>query len=189
MAMKPGLRKFVLTSHVAASVGWLGAVAASLALGIGAVSTEDAESVRAIYLTLELVAWSTLVPLSLASLVTGVVQSLGTVWGLFRHYWVLAKLVINLFASLVLLMYTQTLGQFAELARPASGLDLLRSPSVAIHSAGALALLLAATVLSVYKPRGMTRYGQRKQREATRPRGPQPATTPVPARRHGEQSG
>jgi hypothetical protein len=31
--------------------------------------------------------------------------------------------------------------------------------------AGVLLLLLVATVLAVYKPRGMTRYGARKQHE------------------------
>jgi hypothetical protein len=53
--------------------------------------------------------WFVLVPLSLASLLTGLVQSLGTPWGLFRHYWVLFKLLINVLATIVLLMYMQTL--------------------------------------------------------------------------------
>ena len=164
------LRKFVLTVHVASSVGWLGAVAASLALGIAAVVSGDLQLVRSLYLTLHLMAWAVLVPLSIASLVTGILQSLGTPWGLFRHYWVIAKLVINLFASSVLLLYTQTLSSFAEMARArsqtAGDIGMLRSPSVAIHSSGALILLLVATVFSIYKPRGMTRYGQRKQRAA-----------------------
>lgn len=168
--MKLGLRKFALTAHVVSSVGWLGAVAASLAMGIAAVASGDVHLVRSVYLAMEFIAAAVLVPLSIASLVTGFVQSLGTVWGLFRHYWVIAKLVINLFASVVLLMYTQTLNYFGGLARqqaqPAADLGILRSPSVAIHSAGALALLVLATVLSVYKPRGVTRYGQRKLRAA-----------------------
>jgi hypothetical protein len=48
-----------------------------------------------------------------------------------------------------------------------SGADLLglRNPSPVVHAGGALLLLLVAATLSVYKPRGMTRYGQRKQRE------------------------
>lgn len=174
MRMGVPLRKLVLTAHVVSSVGWLGAVGVSLALGIAAVVSADAQIVRAVYLTLQLMAWGVLVPLSIASLITGIVQSLGTAWGLFQHYWVVAKLVINLFASLVLLLYTQTLNSFASMARqPAhapGAIDMLRSPSVAIHSAGALILLVAATVLSVYKPRGMTRHGQRKLRTARRRR-------------------
>lgn len=34
-----------------------------------------------------------------------------------------------------------------------------------LHAAAALLLLLVAATLSVFKPRGMTRYGQRKQRD------------------------
>lgn len=168
MAMAPRVRKFALTAHVAFSVGWLGAVTSFLVLAVASLVTDDAELVRGAYLTMEVTSWYVLVPLSLASLLTGLVQSLGTRWGLFRHYWVLAKLVINVFATLVLLLYTSTLGSLADVAADTtlSNADLLRtrSPSALIHAGGALVLLLGATVLSVYKPAGMTRYGQRKQR-------------------------
>jgi hypothetical protein len=43
--------------------------------------------------------------------------------------------------------------------------DELRNPSPVIHSGAALLALLVTTTLSVYKPRGMTRYGRRRQRE------------------------
>lgn len=108
---------------------------------------------------------SCLVPFSLASLLTGLVQSLGTTWGLVRHYWVLAKLLINVVASLILLMYTQTLASLAAMASANTDLGMLRSPSPVLHAAAGLLLLLTAAALSVYKPRGMTRYGWRKQQE------------------------
>ena len=80
------------------------------------------------------------------------------------------KLVINLIATVILLLYMQTLGYLADLASASSGGDLsgLRTPSPMIHAGGALLLLLGATVLSVYKPQGMTRHGQR-QRLGVRP--------------------
>jgi len=169
--MAPGLRKLALTAHVTSSVGWLGAVAVSLALSLACLTTRDAELVRASYLTMKLIGWVVLVPLSLASLLTGLVQSLGTPWGLFRHYWVLVKLLMNLFATLVLLMYMQTLGYLADAAADTTlsgaGLLELRNPSPVIHSAGALLLLIVAVTLSVYKPRGLTRYGRRKQQQET----------------------
>jgi hypothetical protein len=125
--------------------------------------------VRAAYLVMEPIGWFVLVPLAFASLLTGLVQSLGTAWGLFRHYWVVFKLVINLFATLVLLLYMQTLDDFAAIAAETSfssaDLSALRDPSAVLHSVLALLLLLVATTLAVYKPRGMTRYGQRKQNE------------------------
>ena len=180
MALAPRLRKLALTAHVVSSVGWLGAVAGALGLGIAALTSEDPQLVRGVYLALEAMAWIVLVPLALASLLTGLVLSLGTPWGLFRHYWVLVKLAINVVASVVLLLYTQTLGFFADVAaQPDAGLAELRSPSAAIHAGAALLLLLAAAALSVFKPRGLTRYGWRKQRESRgRTRDSAPAALP-----------
>ena len=165
--MTTSLRKAALTAHVVSSVGWLGAVAVVLALAVAGVAAEDAQTVRAVYLAMELSGWFVLVPLSVASLLTGLLQSLGSTWGVFRHYWVVAKLVINVFATVVLLVYMQTLAYLAGIAAdtglPSDDLGVLRTPSVVLHAAAALLFLLVATVLAVYKPRGMTRYGQRKR--------------------------
>lgn len=168
MTMSGRLGKFVLTAHIALSVGWLGAVAVVLALGVMAITSPNAQVMRGAYLVMEPTAWFVLVPLSIASLLTGLIQSLGTRWGLFRHYWVLFKLLINVFASVILLMYTQTLSFLAAMAAKMTlsdaDLNVLRTPSVVMHASGALMLLLVATTLSVYKPKGLTPYGQRKQR-------------------------
>ncbi len=175
MAMTPRVRKFVLTTHVVTSVGWLGGVAVFLCLAIIAMTSRDDAVIRGTYLVLEPAGWYVLVPLSLASLLTGLIHSLGGSWGLFRHYWVVFKLVINVVATIVLLAYMLTLGHFAVIAADTdpSGPDLtaLGGPSPAIHAGGALLLLLVAVVLSVYKPRGMTKYGARKQRAAVQPAG------------------
>lgn len=170
MTMSPGLRKLALTVHVVSSVGWLGAVAAFLTLSIAGLVSEDGQTVRGAYLVMKLTGWYLLVPLSIASLLTGLLCSLGTRWGLFRHYWVLAKLVINVFATVVLVMYMQTLDTFATAAADpsltSSELLMLRNPSPVLHAGAALPLLIVASVLGVYKPRGVTRYGWRKQQEA-----------------------
>ncbi|MET0397354.1 MAG: hypothetical protein ABW277_11060 [Longimicrobiaceae bacterium] len=168
MTMTPRLRRLALTVHVASSVGWLGAVASFLALAVAGLTSPDAQVVRAAYLATEVTTWLVIVPLSVASLLTGLVQSLGTPWGLFRHYWVLAKLVLTLVATLLLLLHAQPIGYVAGVAAETtlSGGDLrgLRIQLVA-DAGAALLVLLVATALSVYKPRGMTRYGWRKQRE------------------------
>ncbi len=169
MNSRPRLRRFVLTAHIVSSVGWLGAVAVFVVLCVVGLTSQDAQVVRAVYLSMEPAGWAALVPLSLASLLTGLVQSLGTKWGLFRHYWILFKLLINVAATIVLLMYMQTLsflaGIAAKTATSSGDLGGLRSPSPLIHAGLGLLLLLVAATLSVYKPRGMTRYGQRKQHE------------------------
>jgi hypothetical protein len=167
MALTPRLRKLALTAHVTASVGWLGAVVAFLALSVAGLTSQNPQTVRGAYLVMELTGWVVLVPLSLASLLTGLICSLGSIWGLFRHYWVLFKLVINVVATIVLLLYMQTLAYLADVAAAAvlSGGTFggLRSPSPVLHAGVALLLLVVATTLAIYKPRGVTRYGQRKQ--------------------------
>ena len=166
MTMRPRLRKLALTAHVASSVGWLGAVVVFLALAVVGLTSGDARTVRAAYLVMEPAAWFVLVPLAFASLLTGIAQSLGTAWGLLRHYWVVFKLLINVASTVVLLLYMETFSFLARVAGDASAdLGVVRNPSPLLHAALALLLLLAATALAVYKPRGLTRYGQRKQRE------------------------
>lgn len=170
MTMTPRVRMVALTIHVTASVGWLGAVAAFLALSIAGLTSGDAEMMRGAYLGMQLITWAVIIPLSGACLVTGVIQSLGTAWGLFRHYWVVAKLVIAVAASILLLLHTQPIQTVAAVAaqRPLSSTDLrqLRIQLVA-DAIAALVALAAATTLSVFKPQGLTRYGRRKQYERT----------------------
>jgi hypothetical protein len=105
MTMGPRLRKFTLTLHVSASVGWLGAIAAFLALALSGFQMHDAAILRAAFLGMDWIGWFVLVPISFASLLTGLLQALGTPWGLFRHYWVLFKLLINVLANVVLFVY------------------------------------------------------------------------------------
>jgi hypothetical protein len=172
MTMSPGVRKFALAMHLTLSVGWLGAVAAYIALDVAAATSQDAQTLRAAYLGMESIVRSTIIPLALASLLTGLVMSLGTKWGLFRHYWVLISLVLTIIATLVLVVETQVISSLAAVAaNPTTSSDELRAlPSTLVHSIGGMVVLLVILVLNVYKPQGVTRYGWRKQQnERTEP--------------------
>lgn len=168
MIMTPGVRRFALTAHVTSSVGWLGAVAGFLALAVAGLTSPDAQMVRAAYLAMALTGWFVIVPLSLVSLLTGLVQALGTRWGLFRHYWVLMKLLISILATVLLLVHMRPTTYLADVAatRTLSSVDLrgLRTQLVA-DAGAALVALLVNTTLSIYKPRGITRFGRRQQPE------------------------
>jgi hypothetical protein len=100
--------------------------------------------------------------------VVGLVASLGTRWGLIRHWWVLVKLVLTTGATIVLLRHMPAVSRAASAAREMtlSAVDdrPLRTQLV-LHAAGGLLVLFATTVLSVYKPWGMTAYGLRKRQE------------------------
>ena len=170
--MTPALRKLTITAHVAFSVGWLGAVAAFLVLSIAGLTSHDAEVVRGAYLSMDLISRFIIIPMCFAALATGLLQALGTPWGLFRYYWILMKFGLAIFATIALLIH-----QFAVMAVAAKRVsgaaaetlfssdlaplktELVRAPSLAIL------LLLVVTTLGVYKPWGLTRYGQRQQQE------------------------
>lgn len=163
MSMSPPLRKLALTTHLAVAVGWPGSVAAYLALALTGLLSTDTETVRATYLAMDLVALYVIVPLAFATLVSGLVMSLGTPWGLFRHYWVVISLILTLVAVAVLMVQLAPIRGLADAARDPN-LTLAQLPgagSQVLHSAAGLVVLLVVLVLNVYKPRGMTRYGRR----------------------------
>lgn len=168
MIASRAVRKAALIAHITASVGWIGAILASLGLAIVALVSADAQTVRSAYVSLDVLGRHVLVPLAFATLLGGIAQSFITRWGVFRHYWVIFKLLITIFATAVLLLYLRTLAFLAQLARDAkpadASLDALRTPTVVLHAAVALVLLLVATAFAVYKPEGMTAYGRRKER-------------------------
>jgi hypothetical protein len=161
------VRKFALTVHITLSVGWIGAVVVYLILVIATMTGQDAQTLRAAWITMELIGWYAIVPLALASLLTGLIMSLGTKWGLFRHYWVLFSLILTIFAVVVLLEHMQTVSFYADMAAEMDNAAVsgLRGglQSELLHSGVGLLVLLVIQVMNVYKPRGMTPYGQRKQ--------------------------
>jgi hypothetical protein len=163
--MRPRVRKFALSAHLTFSGGWIGAVLVYLTLGVGAVTSQDVQTVRAAWTAMELTGWYVIVPLALASLVTGLVMALGTKWGLFRHYWVLISFALTVLATVVLLLHMPTVSSMAEIAQEAEGDRLEGLGGDLGHPGIGLVVLLVIEVLNLYKPPGMTRYGWRKQEE------------------------
>ena len=153
--LSPRLRDLVLAAHVIVSVGWLGVVAAGLALASAAVAADDPSVARALYLALAEVLDTLVMPppasLSLAALLTGLVLSLGTKWGLFRHYWIVAKLALTVAVILSGLLLVDAWAQQAVARETGPGPAGMR---LIVASAAHALMLGAATALSVYKPRG-----------------------------------
>jgi hypothetical protein len=158
-----GLRSLLLTAHVASSVGWLGAVVAFLPLAVAGAVSDDVRVSSAAYLGMDLIARHALIPLCLGSVLTGVVQSLTTPWGLLRHYWIAAKLVITIVSTVLLVTYLPMLHHLAGLAAAQLAGDMVspHHPSPLVHAVLALLALLVATTLSVFRPWGRTPWGRR----------------------------
>lgn len=168
--MTPRLRKLVLTVHIACAVGWLGAVAAFLVLGIAGATSHEPEVVRGAYLSMDLISRNAVIPMSFGTLATGLVQALGSPWGLGRYYWIAFKFALAVLATFALLVH-----QFAVVAAVAAHVsgapaevllgarldpfkaELVRAPTLA------LLVLLAALTLAVFKPWGLTRRARRRQ--------------------------
>ena len=163
MVMTSGLRKLALSAHLTFSVGWIGAVVAYLALGITAANGADAARIRGAWMAMDLIGWYVIVPLAVASLLTGLVMALGTKWGLFRHYWVSISFLLTLFSVIVLILHMPTVSSTADVARTADLHVLVTLGGDLEHPAIGLVVLLVVQVLNLYKPQGLTRYGWRKQ--------------------------
>jgi hypothetical protein len=167
MILAPSARKLVLAIHLTTSVGWLGAVVAYIPLDLTVALSNDPGTVRGAWAAMGLIATAVLVPLALASLVTGLIISLGTRWGLIRHWWVVVSLVLTLVAVLVLLNESRVITSSAAMAAAptTSAEHLLAIPPTLPHSIGGLVLLLIVQWLNVFKPQGLTPYGWRRQQE------------------------
>lgn len=156
-------RKFALTTHIIFSVGWLGAVVAYLSLVFAILTGDDAAAARSGWAAMELIGWFAVVPLALGAFVSGLVMSLGTTWGLFRHYWVMVKLALTAFATVILIVHMPSVSLQADMTTGIGHARLGGPRGELIHAGGGLLVLIATTILAVYKPWGMTSYGRRKR--------------------------
>jgi hypothetical protein len=170
--MSPRTRRLALTFHIVASVGWIGAVAPFIVLDVTTVASQDVALLRAAYIGMDLMTRWAIVPLAFAALASGILMSLGANWGLFRHWWVVLTLILTVAATIVLLVQVPLIAHRAEVAADpaATDQDLRGLGNFLLHSIGGTVVLLVITVLNIYKPRGLTAYGWRKQREATQAR-------------------
>jgi hypothetical protein len=172
--LRPRARKLTLSLHLAVSVGWIGTVVAYLALSVAAANSDDVQVIRAAWIGMALIGWYVIVPLAVASLLTGLVIAVGTRWGLFRHYWVIFSLVLTIVATVVLIQHMPGVSDLADVARRGTSTNVdqldahlygrLRQGDF-LHPGLGLIVLLVIQVLNVHKPPGLTRYGRRKQRE------------------------
>ncbi|MGC4809730.1 hypothetical protein ACLQ29_04270 [Micromonospora sp. DT228] len=154
-------RKVWLTLHVGIGVGWLGISTGMLLLAVTGATADSHELQHGAYLLLGRFDIFLAIPSAFLAIVTGVVVSLGTPWGLLRHRWVLAKLVI----ALALPFLAGFEGPWIEELEARSAPGLIETGTTGMLLIGAMglfaALLWTATILSVFKPGGRTRWGRR----------------------------
>lgn len=169
--MTPALRRLILTAHVTFSIGWIGAVAAFLALSVASVTSRNPEVVRGACISMDLISRFVIIPMCFAALATGIIDALGTPWGLFRHYWVVVKFALTLIATLLLLMHQNAIARAAKWVSGAAATQLFAADfgplkrELVQKSALAVVLLTGIAILGIYKPWGLTAYGRRKEQQ------------------------
>ena len=151
-SLRGRVHKAALTAHVLSSVGWFGVAVLVAFCAITASSAGDPGYAKAMYHAVETAPWLS-VPLGLVAVLTGVILSVGTTWGLVRHWWVVAKIVI---AVAVIVTDPIVLATAAHDAiRSGNAADVI--PPTIAHCV----MLGVATILSIFKPRGRTPWGKR----------------------------
>ncbi|MEV5607080.1 DUF2269 domain-containing protein [Streptomyces sp. NPDC052225] len=153
-------RRALLVVHVAASACWLGVTLGLLALAVTATTTGAGPAVEASARSMKLFADWLVIPLALLTLLSGLVLSLGTPWGLARHRWIYVKFWLTLATTTASVLVLRpgvddavaTISAGGQVPRAA---DLLAGPIVSLAS------YVFMTAISVLKPWGLTRRGRK----------------------------
>lgn len=164
--MGPGTIHWLKTVHIVLASLWLGGALSVLALQVGLHATSGGE-LFGHDVAMKLVDDFVIIPAAIGTLLTGLLYSVFTKWGFFRHGWVIAKWVITL-AGIV--FGTFWLGPWLNALPPLSaslGMDALAWPEyLALKSANAwgalvqVSALALAVWLSVFKPWPERRAGR-----------------------------
>jgi hypothetical protein len=152
-------RQWLVFLHVVVSLGWMGAGAANVVLAVTAATTASAEVRRVCYHMIDRIDAVLVIPGAFAALVSGIVLSLVTPWGLARYWWVLLKLVLTV---AVIVWSTLAVGVWVLESIDATAASPSPSPVARALSWGAGANILAFLLMtwaSVAKPWGRTPWG------------------------------
>jgi hypothetical protein len=158
-------RKAVLVTHVTAAGAWIGMDLVLLVLSLRAWFADSARERAVSMQALELFGVAPMISLALLTLASGVLLGLGTRHGLLRHWWVVAKLTVNLvFAALLVGALRPGLREAADagadlaagVGNPALAGDMVFPLTVSLSG------LLFAVILSVFKPWGRIRPSRKE---------------------------
>jgi hypothetical protein len=158
------VRRAILTLHIVVAVGLLGDSAGFLAVAIRGASSDDPAFARSCYELLRMFSVVIGIPLSFATLITGVTLGISSRWGIVRYPWTTAKLALIVSVILV--------GALVIDAALTTMLDGRGGAETRLITAAAwdVFALTTATTLAVYKP------GRRRS----------PRRTPSSQSRHNE---
>ncbi|MCC3372372.1 DUF2269 family protein [Cohnella sp. REN36] len=163
-------RKWLLTLHLLFSGLMLGEAFVFLILSLTAANTNDVGVLQACYTSMHVLSKTAVRYSVIFVIITGILLSVRTRWGLFKFYWIIAKEILTLFTVALgpIGMYAWTL-QAVKLTS-AEGSSVLQDPAFIVNRGELrtgiilqILFLSAILVLSVFKP-----WGPRKQKKRPR---------------------
>lgn len=149
MKAGPHGRRLLLSALLTASVRWVRAVLAYLSLALAVPATQDPGVVQAVWVGMDVIGWRVIVPLAVATVVSGVALARTSRWGLLRRWWVVVSLVGITVLAAVLVLHIPDVSTQADLARVANDEVLLRMGSDVGHAMLRRVCLMSLIVLNV----------------------------------------
>lgn len=94
-------RRWLLSFHLIFVAILLGVSVAFIILSIVAGTTNDVGILKACYLSMHILAETSIRASTIGTVVTGILLSLLTSWGLFKYWWILVKEILTIFSIVV----------------------------------------------------------------------------------------
>jgi MFS-type transporter involved in bile tolerance (Atg22 family) len=143
-------RRPIRAVHIIASVGLLGSSSALLMTGVAAALADDPQYAHTAYRLMNAETLVFGIPLSFIALLSGIAHGLVTKWGVLRYWWTTAKLVMLV---LTIACGALVIGPGIDARLDGEGSEWGVVAAVAAN----VAMLLTASLVSVFKPGGRVR--------------------------------
>lgn len=165
-------KRWLLSAHILFTIGWLGTVFCFLVLGIVATTTSDGETLEAVYFAMRILDLTVVQASAIGTVITGVLLSVLTQWGLTKFYWIIAKQIGAVFSVGlgVFAMHNLIIESVSIIS--SRGLTALQDPTYIVNHriimAGIILEIISLSImvlLSVFKP-----WGKRKEFDKRKPR-------------------
>ena len=157
-------KRWLLSIHLLCTVAWLGAGLCSLIFNITALITSNPHLLNAAYVFAGILDKAILRGGAVGALVTGILLSMLTQWGLMRFYWIIVKEIVSILCIVIGFIISGWNADAISLTAM-QGLDALHNPLFITNRtmmfAGIFFQLISLSgviVISVFKP-----WGQRKR--------------------------
>ena len=160
-------KRWLLSAHILCAVAWLGAALCSLIFSLTALFTIDAHLLNATYVFADILDKAILRGGAIGALITGILLSVLTQWGLIRFYWIIVKEIVSVLCIVVGIIISGWNDNAISLTAH-KGLQVFHNPLYLTNRTlvfmGICFQILALSgviVISVFKP-----WGQRKRQES-----------------------